>query len=69
VPIVAERSLDPDAASPSEGTSVRRPFLRDMANTEDDDRDGTDGETMFAVVMIALSLLILFVVRRSEKAS
>ncbi len=41
-----------------------------MANTEDDDRDGTDGsETMFAVVMIALSLLILFVVRRSEKAN
>jgi hypothetical protein len=70
VPIVAERSLDPDAASPSEGTSVRRPFLRDMANTEDDDRDGTDGsEAVFAVVMIALSLLILFVVRRSEKAS
>lgn len=40
-----------------------------MTDTEDDDRDGTDGETMFAVVMIALSLLILFAVRRSEKAS
>ena len=39
-----------------------------MTDTENDDQDGNDGsETMFAVVMIALSLLILFVVRKNEK--
>lgn len=38
-----------------------------MTDTEDNDQDGTDGgETMFAVVMIALSLLILIVVRKNE---
>jgi hypothetical protein len=67
VPIVVERSLDLDAASPSEGTCARRPSLRDMTDTKDDDQDGTDGsEAVFAVVMIALSLLILIVVRKNE---
>lgn len=41
-----------------------------MTDTEDDDQGGNDGnEAMFAVVMIALSLLILIAVRKDEKAS